>query len=157
VLLLHLLAPSAPNRSSSSTSLGAAPLLPSLPLSGLARRQVPGPGRTVFAGWGGEAGEPPSTRLPHGLNRSYGVLEPDEPASVDGSADGGGGGGATRVGEVSESSGDGSIQSASGPWGRPLGPMVMCIVRWTTGTSSGPVTTMIRRSSASSSLPSSSP
>jgi hypothetical protein len=41
LLLLHLLAPPVPNHSSSSTSLGATPLLPSLPLSGLARPSSP--------------------------------------------------------------------------------------------------------------------
>jgi hypothetical protein len=87
--------------------------------------------------------------LPHGLNRSCGVSEPDEPTSVDGSVDGGSGGGAARVGEVGEGSGVGFVQGASGPWGQPLGPMVMRAVRRTAGTPMGPMTTVIRRSSAS--------
>jgi hypothetical protein len=87
--------------------------------------------------------------LPHGLNRSCGVSEPDEPTSVDGSVDGGGGGGAARVGEVGEGSGVGFVQGASGPWGQPLGPMVMRAVRRTAGTPMGPMTTVIRRSLAS--------
>jgi hypothetical protein len=98
-----------------------------------------------------------SIRLPHELNRSCGVSEPDGPTLVDGSIDSGGGGGVARVGEVGEGSGDGSIRGTSGPWGRPLGPMVMRAIRWTADTPTGPVTTVIRRSSTSSSLPSSSP
>jgi hypothetical protein len=58
----------------------------------------------------------------HRLNRSDDVPEPDGPASVDGSA-GGGGDGAARVGEVGDDGGDDSVRGASGPWGRPLGPM----------------------------------
>jgi hypothetical protein len=45
-----------------------------------------------------------STRLPHRLNKSDGVPEPDGPASGDGSV-GGGRGGAARVGEVREVNG----------------------------------------------------
>jgi hypothetical protein len=74
----------------------------------------------------------------------------DGAVSVDGNA-GGGGGGATRVGE---GSGDGSVRGANGPWGRPLGPMVMHVVRWIAGAPTGLVATMMRCSSASSSLPS---
>jgi hypothetical protein len=74
---------------------------------------------------------------------------------VDGSTDGGGGGGAARVDKVSEGSGDGFVQGASGPWGQPLGPMVMRAVRRTASTPTGPVTTVIQHSSVSSSLPSS--
>jgi hypothetical protein len=73
---------------------------------------------------------------------------------VDGSTDGSGGGGAARVSEVGEGSSDASVRGASGPWGQPLGPMVMRAVRWTASTPTGLVTTVIRRSSASS-LPSS--
>jgi hypothetical protein len=57
-----------------------------------------------------------STHLLHGLNRSGDIPEPDGPASVNGSADGGSGG-ATRVGEDGD---DGYVRGASGPWGRPL-------------------------------------
>jgi hypothetical protein len=65
-----------------------------------------------------------SIRLPHGLNRSGGVPEPDGPTSGDGSAGGGGSGsGAARVGGVV------SIHGASGPWGRPHGPTEMRVVR----------------------------
>jgi hypothetical protein len=65
-----------------------------------------------------------SIRLPHGLNRSGGVPEPDRPASGDGSAGGGGdGSGAARVGDVV------SVCGTSGPWGRPHGPMEMRVVR----------------------------
>jgi hypothetical protein len=80
------------------------------------------------------------------------VPEPNKPASVDGSA----GGGAAKVDEVGEGGGDGSVRGASGPWGRPLGPMVMRAIRRVTNAPTGPVTTVIRHSSASS-LPSSSP
>jgi hypothetical protein len=66
-----------------------------------------------------------STRLPHRLNRSCGVPEPDGLASREGSA-GGGGGGAARVGEVG---GVVSVCGASVPWGRPRGPIEMCVVR----------------------------
>jgi hypothetical protein len=65
-----------------------------------------------------------STRLPHKLNRSGDIPESDGPASVDGSA----GGGAVRVSEVGEGGGDGSVRCTSGPWGRPLRPMEMCVV-----------------------------
>jgi hypothetical protein len=78
--------------------------------------------------------------LPHRLNRSGGVPESDGPTSVDGSA---GGGGAARVGEVSEGDSDDSVRGASGPWGQPLGPMVMRVVRRTASAPMGPVTTVI--------------
>jgi hypothetical protein len=56
--------------------------------------------------------------LPHILNRSDGAPEPDGPASIDGSADGGG---TVRegVGEV----GGMVVLGVSGPWGQPRGPM----------------------------------
>jgi hypothetical protein len=92
--------------------------------------------------------------LPHGLNRSGGVSEPDGPASVDGSAHGGG---VANVGEVGEAGGDGSVRDAIGPWGRPLGPMVMRAVQRTTGVPTRPVTSVMWHLLASSSLPSSSP
>jgi hypothetical protein len=60
-----------------------------------------------------------STRLPHGLNSSGGVPEPDGPASGDGSVSGGGDG-AARVGEVGEVDDVVSVRGASGPWGRPV-------------------------------------
>jgi hypothetical protein len=41
-----------------------------------------------------------STRLPHGHNKSGGILEPNRPASGDGSAGGGGGAARDGVGEV---------------------------------------------------------
>jgi hypothetical protein len=47
--------------------------------------------------------------LPHGLNRSDGIPEPNRPALLDGSAGGGGDGGAARVSEVSYGSSDGSV------------------------------------------------
>jgi hypothetical protein len=50
-----------------------------------------------------------SIQLPHGLNRSCGIPKPDGPASVDGSTDGSGGGGAARVSEVGEGSSDASV------------------------------------------------
>jgi hypothetical protein len=52
-----------------------------------------------------------STQLPHRLNSSGGVPEPDEPASGDGSA-AAGGGGAARAGEVG---GALSVRGTSGP------------------------------------------
>jgi hypothetical protein len=114
--------------------------------------QVPRPGRAAFARRGGEVGEPPEHPLPHGLNSSGGVPEPDGPASGDGSV-GGDGGGVARVGEVG---GVVSVYGASGPWGRPRGPMEMCAVQRITGAPMGPETTVMRHSSSSSSLPSSS-
>jgi hypothetical protein len=69
-----------------------------------------------------------STRLPHGLNRSGDVLEPDGLASGDGST-GGDDGGVARVSEVGEDGGEGSVRGASGPWGQPLGPMVIRVIR----------------------------
>jgi hypothetical protein len=69
-----------------------------------------------------------STRLPHGLNSSGGVPEPDGPTSGDGSVSGDGGG-AARVGEVGEVDDVVSIRGASGPWGRSRGPMEMHTVR----------------------------
>jgi hypothetical protein len=121
-------------------------------------RRVPGPDPSARPLPDGEAkrANHRSTHLPHKLNRSDDVPEPDRPASVDESA-GGGGGGAARVGEIGEGGDDDSVRGTSGPWVRPLGPMVMCAVRRTAGAPTGPVTTMMRRSSASSSLPSSSP
>jgi hypothetical protein len=97
-----------------------------------------------------------STLLPHRLNNSDGVLELDEPALGDGSTDGGGGG-AARVDEVSEVGSAVSVSGASGPWGRPRGPMEMRAVQRIVGAPTGPVTTVMRCSSSSSSLASSSP
>jgi hypothetical protein len=80
------------------------------------------------------------------------VPEPDGPASRDGSADGGCGG-VARVGDVGEDGGQGSVRGSSGPWGQPLGSARSANCRcpnW-------PVSTVIQRSSALSSLPSSSP
>jgi hypothetical protein len=74
--------------------------------------------------------------LLHGLNRSGGIPEPDGPTSADGSA-GGGSGGMARVGKVDEGGGDGSVQGASGPWGRPLGPMVVHVIRRTASAPTG--------------------
>jgi hypothetical protein len=53
--------------------------------------------------------------LPHGLNRSDGVSEPDESALRDGSA-GGNGSGAARVGEVGEDDGEGSVRGPVDQW-----------------------------------------
>jgi hypothetical protein len=63
-------------------------------------------------------------RLPHGFVRSGGVLDPDRPASLGGGA---GAGGAAREG-VSEAGGM-VVLAASGPWGRPRGPMIIFIIR----------------------------
>jgi hypothetical protein len=71
-----------------------------------------------------------STRLPHRLNRSGVIAEPDGLASRDGRASGGG---ASRVGEVGEDDGEGSVRGANGPWGRPSGSMVMHAVQHITG------------------------
>jgi hypothetical protein len=70
---------------------------------------------------------------------------------------GGSSGGAARVGEVGEGGSDGSVRGASGPWGQPRGLMEMRAIRQVAGAPTGPVTTVMRRSSSSSSLPSSSP
>jgi hypothetical protein len=61
--------------------------------------------------------------LPHILNRSGSVPEPDGPTSVDGSTDVGG---VTRdgVGEV----GGMVVRGASGPWGWPREPMEILAV-----------------------------
>jgi hypothetical protein len=67
-----------------------------------------------------------STQLPHRLNRSDGVSEPDGPVSGDGSAGGGGGAARDEVGEVG---GVVVVRSASGPGGRPRGPMKVHAVR----------------------------
>jgi hypothetical protein len=56
-----------------------------------------------------------STRLPHGLNKSGGILEPDRPASGDGSASSGGGAARDGVGEV------GAVVAVHGVLG--VGPM----------------------------------
>jgi hypothetical protein len=97
-----------------------------------------------------------SSWLPHELFRSGGVLEPEGPASLEGSADGGPDAAREGVGEVG---GVVAVLGASGPWGRPRGLMKMHAVRRITGAPTGPVTTEIWRSSSSSSssLPSSSP
>jgi hypothetical protein len=95
-----------------------------------------------------------STQLPHRLNRSGGVPEPDRPTSGDGSTDDGGGVARDGVGEVG---GMVVVCGTSGPWGQPRGLTEMRVIRRITGAPMGLVTTMIRHSSFSSSSPSSSP
>jgi hypothetical protein len=90
------------------------------------------------------------TQLPHGLNKSDGVPEPDGPASGDGSTDGDGG--TTRDG-VGEDGGVVAVRGASGPKGRPRGPMEMRAFWRIIGAPTRPVTTVMRRSSSSSSSP----
>jgi hypothetical protein len=60
--------------------------------------------------------------LPHGLNRSGGVPEPDGLALGDGST-GDGDGGAARVDDMV------SVRGTSGPWGRPHEPTEMRAIR----------------------------
>jgi hypothetical protein len=93
------------------------------------------------------------TQLPHGLNRSDGVPEPDGSASGDGSTDDGGG--AARDG-VGEDGGVVAVHGASGPKGWPRGPMEMRAFWRIIGAPTRPVTTVMRWLSSSSS-PSSSP
>jgi hypothetical protein len=57
---------------------------------------------------------------------------------------------------VGEVGGMVAVLRASGPWGRPLGPMEMRVVQRIAGAPTGPVTTEIWRSSSSSSSPPSS-
>jgi hypothetical protein len=96
-----------------------------------------------------------SNHLSHGLFRSDGVSEPEGPASLEGSADGGPD--AAREG-VSEVGSVVVVHGTSGPWGQPHGSMDICVVRRIVGAPTGLVTTDIRHlSSSSSSLPSSSP
>jgi hypothetical protein len=59
-------------------------------------------------------------RLPHRLLRFGGVLETEGPALLEGNA--GGGPSVVREG-VSEVGGVVAVRGASGPWGRPRGPM----------------------------------
>jgi hypothetical protein len=93
-----------------------------------------------------------STRLSHKLYRSDSVLEPDGPASVDRSVDGGG---VARegVGEV----GGVVVLDASGPRGRPCGPMEILVVWRVNNACTRSVTTVIRRTLSSSSSPFASP
>jgi hypothetical protein len=94
-----------------------------------------------------------SSRLLHRILRSSGVPESKGPASLEGSA---GGGGAVRdgVGEVGDVV---AVRSASGPWGWPRGSMEIRVIRRVAGAPTRPVTTVMRRASSSSSYPSSSP
>jgi hypothetical protein len=93
--------------------------------------------------------------LSHELLRSGSVPEPEGPASLEGSADGGPAAAREGVGKVG---GVVAVLSASGPWGQPIGPMEIHAVRRITGAPTGLVTTEIWRSlSSSSSPPSSSP
>jgi hypothetical protein len=71
-------------------------------------------------------GEPTEQPMPHILLRSDGVPEPEGPASLEGSADGGPGATREVVGEVG---GVVTVCGASGPWGRPRGPMEMRVVQ----------------------------
>jgi hypothetical protein len=84
--------------------------------------------------------------------RSDGGLEPEGPASLEGSADGGPGAATEGVGEVG---GVVSVRCASGPWGQPRGPTEMRAIWRIASAPMGLVTTMMRRSSSSSSPPSS--
>jgi hypothetical protein len=79
-----------------------------------------------------------STRLPHGLNKSGSVLEPNGPTSGDGSIDDGG---ATRDG-VSEVDGM-VVHGTSGPWGWPYGPMEILTVWQIADAPTRPVTTVM--------------
>jgi hypothetical protein len=63
-----------------------------------------------------------TTWLPHRLNRSDGVPEPDGSASIDGSDGGTARDGVDEVGGV-------VVLDASGPWGRPRLPMDILAVR----------------------------
>jgi hypothetical protein len=81
-----------------------------------------------------------SSRLSHGFLRSDDVLEPEGPTSLEGSV--GGGPGVAREG-VGEVGGVVVVFGASGPWGRPLGPMEMHAIRRITGAPTRPVTTEI--------------
>jgi hypothetical protein len=93
--------------------------------------------------------------LSHELLRSDNVPEPEGPASLEGSADGGPAAAREGVGKVG---GVVAVLSASGPWGQLIGPMEIHDVRRITGAPTGLVTTEIWRSlSSSSSPPSSSP
>jgi hypothetical protein len=92
--------------------------------------------------------------MPHILFRSGGVLEPEGPASLEGSV--GGRPDATREG-VGKVGGVVVVRGASGPWGRPRGPMEMRAVWRIAGAPTEPVTTEMWRSSSSSSPSSSSP
>jgi hypothetical protein len=64
--------------------------------------------------------------LPHRLSSTGGDPEPEGLASLEGST--GGGPGAAREG-VDELGGMVEVRGASGPWGRPLGPMEIHAVR----------------------------
>jgi hypothetical protein len=90
------------------------------------------------------------SRFLHRLKRAGGEPDPEGPTSLEGSA--AGGPGATRVG-VGEPGGMVASRDASGPWGRPLGPMEILTVRRITGGPMGPVTTKIWRLPSSSSPP----
>jgi hypothetical protein len=67
-----------------------------------------------------------SSRLLHELLRSGGVSKSEGPTSLEGSA--GGSGDVTRGG-VDEVGGVVAVRGASGPWGRPRGPMETRAVR----------------------------
>jgi hypothetical protein len=88
-----------------------------------------------------------SSQVPHRLLRSGGVPESEGPASLEGSAGGGPDVVREGVGEVGSVV---MVRGASGPWGRPRGPMEMCAVRRIADASVGPVTTKMRPSSPSS-------
>jgi hypothetical protein len=93
--------------------------------------------------------------LPHALLRSGDVPEPEGPTSLEGSADDGPD---TMREGVDELDGVVVVRGASGPWGRPLGPLEIRAVWRIVGGPMGPMTIKIwRLTSSSSSLPSSSP
>jgi hypothetical protein len=74
----------------------------------------------------------------------------ERPTSLEGSAGGSLGAAREVIGEVG---GVVAVRGASGPWGRPLGPMEMRVIRRITGAPMGPMTTKMRRSSSSSPPP----
>jgi hypothetical protein len=93
-----------------------------------------------------------SSQLLHELFRFGGIPESEGPTSLEGSDDGGG---VARDG-VDEVGGVVAVRGASGPWGWPRGPMEIHVIWRITG-APGPVITVMRRGSLSSSSSPSSP
>jgi hypothetical protein len=92
-----------------------------------------------------------SSRLPHELLRSGGILEHEGLASLEGRA--GNGPDTVREG-VGEVGGVVAVLGANGPCGQPRGPMEMRSIQRIVGTPAGPMTIeMWRSSSPSSSSP----
>jgi hypothetical protein len=134
------------------TSSGAGPY----PLTLVPRRRSPSLSTAHWLGLGIESHDPGARPLPDGavklVNRrssqllhalliSGGVPESEGLASLEGSV--GSGGGTTREG-VGEVGGVVTVHGASGPLGRPRGPMEMCAVHRITGAPMGPVTVVMR-------------